>query len=151
MRIIDDLHNIVSKLKLLKSIPDCPKGTDMPCIFCLECDKSEYQEFEYDDGLMRWTKNSAVINLKLNYGMDALDKVIIRELVKALASTYTFIIDKPEEGYDLSFFFFHTDKEFIPIFERIVRTLPELARLVTEGRMTIRNWAKNTVKKHFVF
>ena len=150
MRVNEDLSNILRILRGLKKVPNCPKRIDVPCIFCLECPMSNYDEKEYEDGLLKITTNSVILDLKVNIGESELDKALLSELVRALSSRLGFIMEKPEEGYQISFFFFYTDKDAITLFERFMMdVLPQIHGIITQGRMNVRNWARSIVQKLF--
>lgn len=150
MRIVDDLPNILRIIRGLRKVSGCPKRVDVPCIFCLECPKSNYDEIMYDDGLLKITTNSVVLNMKIDVGKRELDRVLLSELIRAFSSRLSFVMDKPEEGYQISFFFFYTDKSSVGSFERLItEILPELQGLITKGRMHVRDWARSAVKKYY--
>ncbi len=150
LRIRDDLQNILRILRGLKRVSACPKRVDIPCVFCLECERSKYDEIVYEDGLLKITANSVLLNLKLDVGEAELDKALLLELAKAFSSRLSFVMEKPEEGYQFSFFFFHTDKDAIPLFERFIDdVLPQIGGILTQGRINVRNWARSVVQKFF--
>jgi len=150
VRVRDDLSEILRILRGLRKVPNCPKKTDLPCIFCLECPLCNYDEKMYEDGLFKITTNSAILNLKINVGESELDKALLSELVKALAGRFGFIMEKPEEGYQMSFFFYYPDKDAIKFFEKFMTDiLPELSGIITKGRINVRNWARSVVQKLF--
>ena len=136
MRVRDDLPEILKILRGLKRVPNCPKKTDLPCIFCLECPLCNYDEKMYEDGLFKITTNSAVLNLKIDVGDSELDNALLAELVKALAGRFGFIMEKPEEGYQISFFFYYPDKDAIRFFEKFMTAvMPELRGIITKGAL----------------
>jgi len=144
------MNNVLRILRGLRRVSACPKNIDVPCIFCLECDKCDYDEKGYEDGLIKTTANSVLINLKIDVGESELDKALLMELVKAFSGRLSFVMEKPEEGYQISFFFFYTDKDAIPLFERfIMDVLPQIHGILTQGRINVRNWARSVVQKLF--
>ncbi|MEX0567828.1 MAG: hypothetical protein Q6363_001545 [Candidatus Njordarchaeota archaeon] len=150
MRIAEDLSNILRIVRGLRKVSDCPKKVDVPCIFCLECQKSNYDEITYEDGLLKITTNSVLLNMKIDIGDNELDRALLSELIRAFSSRLSFVMDKPEEGYQISFFFFYTDKSSTGPFERLItEILPELNGIITKGRMHVRDWARSVVKKYY--
>ena len=150
MLVEEDLNNILKILRGLKRVAACPKKIDVPCIYCLECQQSNYDEVEYENGLLKITTNSVLINLKIDVGESELDRALLAELVKAFSSQLGFIMEKPEEGYQITFFFYYTDRDAVPLFERFMtNVLPEIHGILTKGRINVRNWARSVAQKLF--
>jgi len=150
MRIVDDLPNILGFVRSLRKVTDCPKGIDVPCIFCLECEKSSYSEMEYDDGLVKITKNSILINLRFSEVTDIMDKALLDEIIRHISARYSIIMDKPEEGYDITFFVYYTDKNSgVELLRHLLEKFGEIRSILTQGRIAIRNWARSVVEKYF--
>ena len=150
MRIIEDLQRIQNIIKGLRKVSKCPKNIDIPCIYCLECALSNYDEIEYEDGLLKMTTNSILLNMKIAAKED-IEKLLLAELIRAFSKHLTFILDTPEDGYEISFFFFHTDaknEDIIRLFINFLKNIvPKLQALVLEGKMNIRRWASNTARR----
>jgi len=150
VRVAQDLVNITKILRGLRKVPNCPKKIDVPCIFCLECPLSNYDEKLYEDGLLKITTNSAILNLKVEVGESELDKALLVELVKALSSRISSVLENPEEGYQISFFIYYTDKDAVADVERFMNeVLPQLRGIITQGRINVRNWARSMINKLF--
>jgi len=150
MRIIDDLPNVLGLIRSLRKVSGCPKGIDIPCVFCLECEKSDYSEKEYEDGLIKMTKNSILINIRFREITDPIDRALVGEVIRQLSAKYSVVLDKPEEGYDVTFFIFYGDKAASAELIRIlIEKLGNLRSILTEGRIAIKNWARSIVKRYF--
>lgn len=151
MKISDDLPNISRLARSLRKVPDCPKKVDMACIFCLECDKAEYREIEYEDGVIRMTRNSMQINIKFpSIRDDPINKALLTEIMRQLALKHRVILEEPESGYDVTFFLFYSDPAAnAGVITTIIKKLEDVMGILTEGRLAIKNWARGIVEKYF--
>ncbi|MCR8470260.1 MAG: hypothetical protein QXY55_04485 [Candidatus Korarchaeota archaeon] len=151
MRITEDLPNILSLIRSLRKVSDCPKKVDLACLFCLECDKAGYRELEYEDGVVKVTKNSMQINIKLiAIGEDPINRALAAEIVRQLSAKYRFVADEPESGYDMTLFILHSDPSANPsIIAAIIQKLENIGSILAEGRLAIKNWTRGAIERYF--
>ena len=142
---------IIDKVMMLKKV-ECPKGIDYPCILCRECENANYTEFstERGDMLLKWTTNSAI--LLVNFPLrDELDEILLNELKREIAREFRFVLPESEENYHLTLFIKYTDisdeRTAKQIREFILKDLKEIMGWITKGRMLIKDWARDTIKK----
>jgi len=150
---VNNINELLTIIKDLRPIKCDLKGFDYPCILCLECPKANYKEYKIDgrpEIFLKKTVNSAILSVKIPT-RDELDKLLVREIGKALKRKWTLILDPPEDGYDFSLLIKATDVSSPIVFNTIAKFLKEFVRNImqalTEARSLIKRWAESQVEK----
>ncbi|MHA1615941.1 MAG: hypothetical protein ACTSX9_01355 [Candidatus Njordarchaeales archaeon] len=144
-RSIDELLDVLKDLRVL----NCDKkGYDYPCVLCLECERAGYREYKFPgppEILLKKTVNSAILSVKIP-ARDELDRLLIREVAKAITRRFPLILDKPEEGYDISLLIKATDVASKRVHESmrvfLIEFIGKIMEALTEARSIIRGWAE---------
>ncbi|MHA1409423.1 MAG: hypothetical protein ACTSQY_03720 [Candidatus Odinarchaeia archaeon] len=139
------LEEVLDRITDLKPV-NCPyRHVDTPCVFCddVDCEKCNYQEFRLANGLARKCVNSAVLNLSLPL-KDELDVYILRKLTNRFGEDGVFrVMQKPEQGYNLSFFFMSkTGENRDKVKGILLAFLENIKGILSEGRVAINNWVE---------
>ena len=130
---------------------ECPKrgGIDFPCVICQECEIGTPEIILEGDILIEKTINSAIISIPLELEND-FEEVMLKSYLQSVGSKTSFIMKKPAEGYQVSFFIDASMvrtkqqrkqiEEFIQGFERHWKSL--LARL----KSVLKKWEREAVE-----
>jgi hypothetical protein len=137
------LEEVLDQIIDLKPV-NCPhRHIDTPCVFCddVDCEKCNYKEFRLSNGLARKCVNSSVLNLSLTL-KDELDVYMLNKLTNRFGEDGVFrVMQKPEQGYNLSFFFMSkTGEDKDKVKNVILAFLDNIRGMLSEGRVTINNW-----------
>ncbi|MHA1835319.1 MAG: hypothetical protein ACTSYQ_00055 [Candidatus Odinarchaeia archaeon] len=139
------LEEVLDKITDLEPY-NCPyRHVETPCVFCedIECDKCDYEEFRFNVGMARKCVNSAVLNFSLSL-KDELDVYILHKLTNRLGEDGVFrVMKKPEQGYNLSFFFMSkTGENRDKVKNTILKFIQDIKGILSEGRVVINNWVE---------